>query len=76
MKIKDIYNYQSTHGELSKPVKTISNATLEKEVQEKLGFDLFEEYMELVTDNEDIKCELAYKQGFKDGAALIKEILN
>lgn len=32
--------------------------------------------MELVTDNEDIKCELAYKQGFKDGAALIKEILN
>lgn len=75
MKIKDIYNYQSTQGELSKPVKTISNDELEEEVKKKLGFDLFEEYMELVTDNEDIKCELAYKQGFKDAITLIKEVL-
>lgn len=75
MKIKDIYNYQSTQGEIKEFVAITGREALEKEVQDKLGEELFEQYNDLMIDNLDLHCEMAYTQGFKDGAALIKEIL-
>lgn len=76
--INNLYTIQSEKGNLTKAYSTGHEHDLkkiEKEILDIVGNDLWTKYTEIRDKIEIVAMEVHYKEGLKDGAKLIIELL-
>lgn len=78
LNIGALYNYQSSNGDLSGNIEVEEGFASELDkardfIQEKVGYDVLESFLRLLSEENSAYQKRAYEQGFKDAMSIIND---